>query len=294
VQSIRHFGGRPAGFKKQRRTKGDAAQRLAAVAGLAILAACTTIEDLTPVSGRASVQASSRATVAVGYPRFNDRAPHDWRDHKPWSYAVHGADVSKYQSAIDWATARKHGISFAFIKATEGADRVDNRFAENWKAARAVGVPRGAYHFYYFCRTGEEQARWFIKNVPKDSSALPPVLDMEWNHKSPTCKLRPPAETVRGEMKAFLDIVGKHYAKRPIIYTTVDFFDRNGLSAFTDYPFWLRSVAGHPDEKYGNHPFVFWQYTGTGVVPGIGGDVDLNVFNGSEKAWREWLEANTG
>ena len=42
------------------------------------------------------------------------------------------------------------------------------------------------------------------------------------------------------------------------------------------------------------HPFTFWQYTGTGVVPGISGDADINVFNGDMSAWKKWLKANTG
>ncbi|WP_275428573.1 GH25 family lysozyme, partial [Enterobacter hormaechei] len=66
----------------------------------------------------------------------------------PWHYPVHGTDVSKYQSTIDWAAVRGNRISFVFIKATEGADRVDDRLADNWQAARAAGIPRGAYHFY--------------------------------------------------------------------------------------------------------------------------------------------------
>ncbi len=94
---------------------------------------------------------------------------------------------------------------------------------------------------------------------------MPPVLDMEWNPQSPTCKMRPDPATVRSEMKTFLSMVEKHYGKRPIIYTSVDFFDDNDLSSFRGYPYWLRSVAGHPTEKYAAHPFTFWQYTGTGV-----------------------------
>ena len=166
-------------------------------------------------------------------------------------------------------------------------------FAEHWRSTKAAGVPRAAYHFYYFCRPAAEQARWFIENVPNERSSMPPVLDMEWNPQSPTCKLRPPAETVRSEMTIFLQMVEKHYGKKPIIYTSVDFFDDNNLSTFRGYPYWLRSVAGHPTKKYGSHPFTFWQYTGTGVIPGMKGDADINVFNGTEAAWNKWLRQNT-
>ncbi|QDY99332.1 glycoside hydrolase family 25 protein [Nitratireductor mangrovi] len=264
-------------------------RRLAGLAMATLLAACSTVSyDLGDIAPQ-----SSSATVTVSNPRFGDRDPHAWRDRAPWTYPVHGTDVSKYQTEIDWPKAKASGISFAFIKATEGGDRVDDYFNRNWKAAKAAGVPRSAYHFYYFCRPAIEQARWFIRNVPRDPSALPPVLDMEWNPFSPTCTLRPPAATVRAEMRIFLEAVERHYGKKPIIYTSIDFFDDNGLANFKGYPYWLRSVADHPDDRYGRHPFLFWQYTGTGIVPGIKGDADINVFNGSASAWRKWLAANT-
>lgn len=224
--------------------------------------------------------------------RFDDRKPHEWTHRAPWTYPVHGTDVSKYQGEVDWHALAKAGIAFAFIKATEGGDRVDDYLHRNWKAAKAAGIPRGAYHFYYFCRPAIEQAQWLIRHVPKERGALPPVLDMEWNHRSPTCRHRPEPEVVRAELRIFLKALERHYGQRPIIYTTIDFFDGNRLGDFRDYPFWLRSVAGHPDEKYGDHPWVFWQYTGTGVLPGIVGGADINVFNGGVDEWHRWLEAH--
>jgi lysozyme len=269
-------------------------RRLAALLMLGLLAACNTTDGLSP-DGSSTMAGATPAigTIAVRYPRFGDSDPHDWTGRAPWQNIVHGADVSKYQTDVDWRQARANGISFVFIKATEGGDRVDDKFAQHWRETRAAGLPRAAYHFYYFCRTAAEQARWFIQNVPNDRSAMPPVVDMEWNPQSPTCKLRPDAATVRSEMQTFLQMVEKYYGKKPIIYTSIDFFDDNGLSGFRGYPYWLRSVAGHPSERYGDHPFVFWQYTGTGVVPGIKGDADISVFNGSDADWRKWVKANT-
>ena len=263
-----------------------------AIVGLAILAAaCTTTSyDLSELAP----QKSGNTAPAAQGPRFGDRDPHDWVGRAPWTYAVHGTDVAKYQAGIDWRTLRGGGISFAFIKATEGGDLLDERFHENWRAAKAAGVPRGAYHFYYFCRPAAEQAAWFIRNVPREAGALPPVLDMEWNPFSPTCTLRPPAATVQAEMRTFLAIVERHYGKKPIIYTSIDFYEDNDLHEFHGYPWWLRSVSAHPIERYAGRPFVFWQYTGTGILPGIEGDADINVFHGTAAQWREWLRANAG
>ena len=270
---------------------------LATVISCGVAAACTSSGyDLASIAPTAPTQAASAATaapaahrVAVRNPRFGDRKPHPWNARAPWTYAVHGTDVSKYQRDVDWKAAREAGVSFVFIKATEGGDRLDDYFHKHWRGARAAGVPRSAYHFYYFCRPAREQAEWFIRNVPREAGVLPHVLDMEWNHTSPTCKLRPPAETVQREMRVFADAIERHYGKRPIIYTSIDFYEDNGLRNFKGYDYWLRSVSAHPDERYGNERFLFWQYTGTGEVPGIEGDADINVFNGTETQWRAWL-----
>jgi lysozyme len=238
-------------------------------------------------------ESPSRAVTVSTATRFDDSDPYDWLDITPWHYPVHGIDVSKYQGDIDWPRVRTSGTAFAFVKATEGGDHLDDRFAENWSGAARAGVPRGAYHYFYFCRPAAEQAAWFITHVPRDIGALPPVLDVEWNHRSRTCPLRPEAGAVRAEMRVFLQAVGRHYGKRPIIYTTVDFYQDNALWQIRDYEFWLRSVAGHPSAVYPNQDWRFWQYTGTGLVPGIAGEADINVFAGSLPQWQAWMVANS-
>lgn len=241
---------------------------------------------LAACSARPAPQA---AGVAV---RFADSDPHDWDGSAPWHYPVHGIDVSRYQGDVDWSRVGAAGITFAYIKATEGADVADTHFARNWAGARQAGMPRGAYHFYYFCRSAIEQAVWFVRQVPKEPGALPPVLDMEWNHASRTCRHRPGAEAVRREMRAYLDHVGRHYGRRPVVYATVDFYRDNELWRLEGQEFWLRSVAGHPSTTYPGQDWRFWQYTGTGLVSGIVGRTDINVFSGSTAEWRAWLARN--
>ena len=220
--------------------------------------------------------------------QFGDADPYPWRGRVPAAYAIHGVDVSRYQGDIDWGRAAGSGVRFAFIKATEGGDVADPQFAAHWYGAQAAGVPRGAYHFYYFCRTGAEQAAWFIQNAPREAGSLPPVLDMEWT-RSRNCPQRPDPETVRAEAASFLAIVSAYYGRRAVIYTTVDFFEQNEMWRLSGHEFWLRAVAGHPRDVYDGQHWTFWQYTGTGLVPGVRGQVDLNAFSGDEGAWQAWL-----
>ena len=83
-----------------------------------------------------------------------------------------------------------------------------------------------------------------------------------------------------------LDEMEAHTGKRPIIYTDITFHADVLEGAFTDYPMWVRSVAAEPHERYADRWWTFWQYTTTGRVPGIVGDVDRNVFYGTESHWR--------
>lgn len=226
--------------------------------------------------------------VRVAPPQFEDAKPHDWDGIAPGHYAIHGIDISRWQKDINWRRAREAGVSFVYVKATEGGDILDPMFHKHRRAASDAGIRHGAYHYFYFCRPAAEQARWFIRNVPREPGALPPVLDMEWNHRSRTCTKRPDGGTVRAEARKFLDILERHYGRRPIIYTTPDFYRETGIGRLSGTEFWLRSVAGHPSEIYPGQPWVLWQYSGTGLVPGITGAVDLNVFRGSPAAWQAW------
>ncbi len=229
---------------------------------------------------------------AITPPRFEDSDPFEWIGRKPWSYPIHGVDVARYQGDdINWLAVRHSGVSFAYVKATEGGDHLDELFKQNWRGVKRAGLLRGAYHYFYFCRPANEQARWFIKHVPNDPKMLPPVLDIEWTPYSPTCRIRPEPHKVRAEMQVFLNRIQRHYGKVPLVYTTPDFYHRNELWKLQGVEFWLRSVADHPHARYPGRRWAFWQYTGTGIVPGIKGNADINVFSGSAQQWKVWLSA---
>jgi len=281
------------------RVKDQAISRLqATIWRTAVLALAAASVGCTSSSGNITTQILSPVSLtspSIGAAmRYGDNDPVDFGERHPGLHPIHGVDVSKYQGEIDWSELRRAGVAFAFMKATEGGDRVDARFGQYWREASAVGIPHAPYHFYYFCTPARVQAQWFIRNVPKSAVRLPPVLDMEWNPASPSCKLRPEPQTVRREMKIWLDLVERHYGKRPIIYTTVDFHRENIDGHFRDYPFWLRSVAAHPSDIYPGHHWTFWQYTGTGQMPGIKGDTDINAFAGTRSQWNDWLKKHGG
>jgi lysozyme len=229
-----------------------------------------------------------------GGPLETDRA---FRDNvfagsypKPRDYPVHGIDVSKFQGDIDWSRVADSGVKFAWIKATEGGDRADERFQANWDGAKAAGIPRGAYHFVYWCRPPLEEISNFEQNAPVEGDALPPVLDVEATPTSKTCHRRLTQDGAISDMKVMLEEMERHYGKRPIIYTTVDFYEAIlSDGAFMDYPIWVRSTKYHPAVRYGGRAWRIWQYQSDARVPGIGGNVDEDAFYGTKEQWDAFL-----
>ena len=207
----------------------------------------------------------------------------------PSDYAVHGIDVSKYQGLIDWDRVKGAGVRFAWIKASEGGDHADERFSENWANSRAAGVRRGAYHFVYWCRPWQEEMANFEQIAPVEPDSLPPVLDVEATPTSKTCKRHLYRDEVLAEMREMLQEMERHFHKKPVIYTTVDFYagilQDHGLE---DYPIWVRSTKYFPTVKYGDRRWHFWQYQSDGHIDGIEGKVDRNAFFGSTKQWQDF------
>ena len=169
--------------------------RLAALIAMALLAGCNTAGDMalspTAASSDSPVSQTVRTAVAVAYPRFDDHDPHNWTSTAPWQ--LRGARHRRLEipdlDRLD-TTPRPPAFPSPSSRQPRAATASTTISTRTGSRAKAAGVPRGAYHFYYFCRTAEDQARWFIRHVPRDRSSLPPVLDMEWNPQSPSCKLQ--------------------------------------------------------------------------------------------------------
>lgn len=195
----------------------------------------------------------------------------------PVNYKVHGIDVSHHQGEIDWEAVKatdkqEYPISFAFMKATEGGDYKDRRFAENFRQAREVGLIRGAYHFYNPNSEPIRQADFYISQVKLEKGDLAPVLDIE---RKPRDKAKLQADLVK-----FLNRLEQHYGVKPIIYTSYKYRARYlDAPEFAKYPLWIAHY--YVDSLSYEGPWQFWQHTDYGTVPGIDESVDLNVFNGS-------------
>lgn len=189
------------------------------------------------------------------------------------SYPVQGIAVSHDNGEIVWPTAAADGVDFAYIKATEGADMHDVRFAENWTNARNAGVKRGAWHFFTLCRLASDQASNFMAYVPRDADALPAALTLQL---AGNCAERPARDVVLKEIATFIRMAEAHSGKPMLLHIARDFEDYYQASEAINRQLWLNARLFPP--AYGARAWRIWESNAMVRVKGIDGAVDWNVI----------------
>ena len=191
-----------------------------------------------------------------------------------------GVDVSSYQADIDMNVLKEQNIEFIYIKATEGSNTQDERFAENWNNAKEAGLLSGAYHFFSYDSEGRTQAENYINTVGPDMEGrLLPVVDVEYygdKEQNP-----PEKDDVIRELRIYLEIIEEEYGIKPLIYTRSDIYDKYLKGEFDEYRKWISSLYTPISWNYKDDWYI-WQYLNRGELEGYtGGEryIDLNVLN---------------
>ena len=118
------------------------------------------------------------------------------------------------------------------------------------------------------------------------------MLDVEWNGHSQTCPKKLPKAQALAMVTEMLEEMERYTGKRPIIYTDITFHKDVLEGELPDYPHWLRSTAAEPEQRFANRKWMLWQFTSTGRVPGVQGDVDRNAFYGTPADWASFLSTD--
>lgn len=199
---------------------------------------------------------------------------------------VEGIDVSKYQgTSIDWtkvaATKR-----FVYIRLSYSRS-LDRQGATNWDNAKKAGILVGGYHFFRNSTPVDKQVAAFLKIFQGDrkhDGSLPPALDLEWDKQGAPVKTDAAKRDYIQKAHAWLEAVEAHTGQTPIIYTGPSFWAEIGNpTTLEKYPLWVAKHAKKPRLPPAWADYLFWQYSHKGVVPGLPGKIDLNVFRGVER-----------
>lgn len=188
-------------------------------------------------------------------------------------YPIRGIDISAHNGDVDYSLLAEAGVSFAYIKATEGADFCDRRYHLNATGLKRAGIPAGAYHFFRFDRDGEMQGWNFIHAMQGQHFELPPAVDVEeWGNPDGVHAAR-----VKRELRRMLTLLCRE-GYSPVIYSNKKGYQRFIRKNFPEYPLWICSFT---DPPIGDDEWAIWQYSHRGSIPGIKGPVDCNTIHPS-------------
>jgi lysozyme len=188
-----------------------------------------------------------------------------------------GVDVSRYQGEIDWKKVAAAGYKFAAIRATVGDFYTDPRFYTNWTNAKKAGFLVVAYHVVVPYNYGDKQIHRYKDVLDGRENDLPVVLDIERHDNMSDA-------AVTHCIKDCIADVVLHFKRKPLIYTARYFWKDHVLpsSDWAKYDLWVASyTTGAPIMPPGWTTWKIWQYSGTGKVPGVSGDCDVNWFQGT-------------
>lgn len=192
---------------------------------------------------------------------------------------VEGIDVSEYQRTVDWAMVRASGRRYAIARVAH-LPRIDPTFARNWAGIRAAGMIRGAYLYFDPNADAAMQADIVVNAVGRlRPGDLPVTLDVE----KPQPGL-PAPDVYAARIRTFVQRVTAGTGRAPMIYTGAYYWPSYVRTReFNTLPLWHAQYtsARCPTIADAWSDWSFWQYSSTGRVPGITGNVDLDRFNGT-------------
>ncbi len=202
---------------------------------------------------------------------------------------AYGIDIYDRDTILSWKELAASGISFVYMKATDGISYPMEIFSRQWDSARSQNIVRGAYHFYeYTDQQPEKQAEFFIDTVLKDtlSTDLPPALDLEFSYNSKGDQNPIPNKgTFQENVIAWLKTVEKAFGKKPVIYVDPSFANTYlNDTVFGNYPLWIADYRERDEPEipsaWNGKKWFIWQQGSKYQVDGIKNHVDYDCMNG--------------
>nr|MBP7473123.1 glycosyl hydrolase family 25 [Prevotella sp.] len=187
---------------------------------------------------------------------------------------IHGIDMSHYQGDVFWEHIGDNSkMAYVYLKATEGGNNVDNKYARNIDLAHRYGLKVGSYHFY---RPKVEQRLQFDNFVaqcrPGDQDLLP-MIDIETKSGMET-------KEFCDSLFKFLKMVEIAYKQKPLLYTFSNFYNINFSGKLKGYKFMIAQYNKQVPRLNDGRDFEMWQYTGKGHINGVNGYIDKSRFVG--------------
>ena len=194
-----------------------------------------------------------------------------------------GVDVSEHQWEIDWQQVADYGVQFAIIRSgyrgyTQGGLFEDPWFRRNVEGARRAGLEVGVYFYSQAVNVAEaiEEAKFVLDQIEDYDITLPIMYDWEEFEDSPDSRTKGLDRSIVGDCGvAFCETIRAAGHDAGIYFNRKDGYYSFDLSRLKDFKFWVAVPGEYPDFYYAGN---IWQYDQAGAVPGIEGEVDMNLM----------------
>lgn len=186
---------------------------------------------------------------------------------------IDGIDVSSHQGDIDWAKVTANDdLRFAYVKATEGATYRSPHYQSNVRQAQRHGLLVGSYHYLSTTSTISEQYANFVGAMSTVTQDLIPMIDVEDRGTWSRSQLIDSLALLAGMLE-------RHYKRRPMIYSTMDFYNQNLSPQFNRYPLYIGRYSSAKPAISWDGDYTIWQFTEDGIMAGINVYVDMARFH---------------
>ena len=167
-------------------------------------------------------------------------------------------------------------MSYVYLKATEGGDRIDSQYERNIDLAHRHGLKVGSYHFFRPTVDLYSQLKNFTAQCLPGEQDLIPMLDVETTGKlsdSEFCD----------SLHKFLDMLEGTYNQKPLVYTYRNFYNEHLVGQLAEYHLMVAMYADEPPVLADKRDYIIWQYTCKGRISGFGGNVDKSCLMGDHE-----------
>lgn len=195
---------------------------------------------------------------------------------------VHGIDVSSHQGLIDWKAVADDGVEFTILRAayrgyTVGSLNKDTTFDFNAYQADKAGLQVGAYIFSQAITVEEalEEAEFLLEILEGKNITGPVVFDWEVIGTKDARTYGLDTQTLCAAANAFCRRIAQAGYTPMVYFNPYAGYVKYDLSEIMEYDFWFAQYKSQPDFYYN---FQMWQYTSSGRVNGVTGNVDLDVW----------------
>lgn len=187
-----------------------------------------------------------------------------------------GIDISVWQGAPDFEKVKESGVEFVIARAGYGKNNIDKQFHRTAAECNRLGIPLGVYWFSYALSTEEaaREAQYCLEAIRPYKLEYPVFFDLEYDSVQYAAKHGVTINkfTATAMANAFCGEIEKagYYAA---LYTNQDYvqrmFDPSLLSKYDTWYAWYNTKLNRVDVG-------MWQYSSSGRVDGISGNVDMN------------------